>query len=94
MESVAGTALLGADQVEQFGRDGFVVIDDACSPDLVEAVVRLLESRRSDGARFLVVPKPSLGWLQLAQPRLQEWLKTPDRGVLRDGSICAIYSLE
>jgi ectoine hydroxylase-related dioxygenase (phytanoyl-CoA dioxygenase family) len=59
-----------------------------------EEAVRMLEARRAAGARFLVVPKPSLGWLQLAQPELQEWLETPDRGVLRDGSICAIYSLE
>jgi hypothetical protein len=59
-----------------------------------EEAVQMLEVRRAEGARFLVVPKPSLGWLEHAQPLLQEWLETPDRGVLRDGSICAIYSLE
>jgi hypothetical protein len=69
--------------------------DGTRAPDVEDAdAVAMLEGLRERGVRFLVVPKPSLVWLEWAKPSLQELLETSYRAVFTDGSLCAIYSLE
>src|SRR5438552_11653566 len=43
MGGVVRTELLAQDQLEQFERDGFVVIEDGCSLDLVDGVLGEVE---------------------------------------------------
>jgi ectoine hydroxylase-related dioxygenase (phytanoyl-CoA dioxygenase family) len=65
------------------------------APDVDDAgSTAMLEALRERGARFLVVPKPSLVWLEWAKPSLQELLETRYRAIFADGSTCVIYSLE
>ena len=62
-------------------------VDEAQATDMLERL-------RRQGARWLVVPKPSLSWLEWAQPSLQEELERRFQPVFADGSVGAIYSLE
>jgi hypothetical protein len=64
--------------------------EEVSDPVAIEA----LEALRDRGARYLVFPKPTLERLAWGMPELQEHLESRYQGVLRDGSICALYALE
>jgi phytanoyl-CoA dioxygenase PhyH len=58
-----------------------------------DEAIQALESARSDGVDFLVIPKEHLVYLAYGLPALQEHLEDRSRPVLRDGAVCAIYAL-
>jgi len=58
-----------------------------------DRAIDMLEGLRSQGARFMVVPKEHLGFLVYAMPGLQDHIEDRYTSLLRDGAVCAIYSL-
>ena len=59
-----------------------------------EPALAELERVRSEGATFLVIPKPLLWWVENQVPALQHRLEFTHRALLRDGGVCAIYALD
>jgi hypothetical protein len=56
------------------------------------AAIERLESMRSSGAEFLVVPAPAFEWLE-RQPELVDHLAARHRLVTRQQHVCVIYEL-
>jgi hypothetical protein len=56
--------------------------------------IEALEALRERGARFIVFPQWTLQRLAWGLPSMQERLESRYQGLLRDGSICALYALE
>jgi ectoine hydroxylase-related dioxygenase (phytanoyl-CoA dioxygenase family) len=59
-----------------------------------DQAIEMLEDLRSQGARFIVVPKEHLEQLVYGMPSLQEYIEDHFTPVMRDGAVCAIYALK